>query len=238
MSDRDFDPGSFLTGIRVVELADELGEYCGKLLAGLGADVIKVEPLGGERTRLIGPFVDDEPNPNRSLHFWHYNFGKRGVVLDLQSPEGRDRFSRLLGTVDVLLDTRPLGYLRARGLGYEELRRSHPGLVYARISPFGDDGPWSGYLGSDLIHLALGGVVMNCGYDPTPAGSYDTPPVAPQMWHSYHITGEIMAMQIMVALCYRRETGVGQMATSSAYTTSPPRGTTSRSGLRCAASSR
>jgi crotonobetainyl-CoA:carnitine CoA-transferase CaiB-like acyl-CoA transferase len=216
-NENSFYTGSFLNGIRVIEIADELGEYCGKLLAGLGADVIKVEPPGGERTRLIGPFAKDEPNPNRSLHFWHYNFGKRGIVLDLETPDGHEQFSRLTLTADVVLDTRPRRYLANRRLGYEELRRANPGLVYARISPFGDDGPWADYQGSDLVHLALGGVVMNCGYDPDPAGRYDTPPVAPQMWHAYHITGEVMAMQIMAALNYRAETGTGQLLASAVH---------------------
>ena len=71
---------SFLAGLRVIELADELGEYCGKVLAGIGADVIKVEPPEGEVTRSYGPFVDDVPDRERSLYFWHYNFGKRGVT--------------------------------------------------------------------------------------------------------------------------------------------------------------
>ncbi|MCH7553923.1 MAG: CoA transferase, partial [Chloroflexi bacterium] len=66
----------YLSGIRVIELGDEQGEYAGKLLAGLGAEVIKVEPLEGNSTRGIGPFLDDTPHPDRSLHFWHYNFGK------------------------------------------------------------------------------------------------------------------------------------------------------------------
>ena len=88
--------GSFLNGLRVIELADELGEYCGKVLAGLGADVIKVEPPGGEKTRGYGPFYNDEPHPNRSLHFWHYNFGKRGIVLDLDSEEDKKHFMRLV----------------------------------------------------------------------------------------------------------------------------------------------
>ena len=217
MIENAFYSGSFLTGIRVIELADELGEYCGKLMAGLGADVIKVEPPGGERTRLIGPFVGDRVNPNRSLHFWHYNFGKRGIVLDLDTEAGRDRFVRLAHSADVVLDTRPRGYLEDRGIGDTELRRVNPGLVYARLTPFGDDGPWADYLGSDLIHLALGGVVMNCGYDPDPDGRYDTPPVAPQMWHAYHIAGEMMAMQVMAALIYRAETGNGQRLTSAVH---------------------
>jgi crotonobetainyl-CoA:carnitine CoA-transferase CaiB-like acyl-CoA transferase len=90
--DKVHETGSFLTGVRVIELADELGEYCGKVLAGLGADVIKIEQLGGEKTRRYGPFYNDEPHPNRSLHFWHYNFGKRSVVIDLDSDEGVRQF--------------------------------------------------------------------------------------------------------------------------------------------------
>src|ERR1700676_1724816 len=110
--------GSFLTGIRIVEVADELGEYCGKLLAGLGADVIKVEPLGGEITRTYGPFYHDAPHPNRSLHFWHYNFGKRSVSLDLDTAEGHADFLSLVGTSDILIDTRHRRYLADRGIGY------------------------------------------------------------------------------------------------------------------------
>src|SRR5271168_1389626 len=87
--------GSFLAGVRVLELADELGEYCGKVLAGLGADVIKVEPLGGEKTRSYGPFYEDVPDLNRSIYFWHYNFGKRSVTLDLETERGCDDFLRL-----------------------------------------------------------------------------------------------------------------------------------------------
>src|SRR5580700_4755275 len=97
----------FLIGIRVIEVADELGEYCGKLLAGLGAEVIKVEPPGGERTRTYGPFADDEPGPDRSLYFWHYNYGKRSVVIDLDDALGLTQFRQLLASADVLLDTRP-----------------------------------------------------------------------------------------------------------------------------------
>ncbi|MBO0731315.1 MAG: CoA transferase, partial [Acidimicrobiaceae bacterium] len=96
--------GSFLRGVRVLELADELGEYCGKLLAGLGADVVKIEPPGGEATRSYGPFYHGAPHPNRSLHFWHYNFGKRGVVLDLETDDDRQRFARLASGADVVID--------------------------------------------------------------------------------------------------------------------------------------
>jgi crotonobetainyl-CoA:carnitine CoA-transferase CaiB-like acyl-CoA transferase len=204
------DRASFLGGVRVLELADELGEYCGKVLAGLGADVIKVEPPEGEATRQYGPFHHDTPHPDRSLYFWHYNFGKRGVVVDLDSQNGQDDFRDLARSADIIVTSRPPSYLAKRGVGYEALRTANPGLVFAHITPFGDSGPWAEYQASDLVHLALGGVVMNCGYDPDPTGHYDTPPVAPQMWHAYHIAGEHAAMGILAALSHRLETGAGQ----------------------------
>ena len=207
----------FLHGLRVLELADELGEYCGKLLAGLGADVIKVEPPGGEGTRHYGPFYGDEQDIDRSLYFWHYNFGKRSMVLDFDDAGDVEKFRQLVARADVVLDTRPPGFLPSHQLGREELRVLNPQLVHARISPFGDDGPWSGFLGSDLVHLALGGVMMNCGYDPEPSGYYDCPPIAPQMWHSYQIAGEMAAMGILAALVSRASSGAGQTVSTSVH---------------------
>ncbi|MCU1480907.1 MAG: hypothetical protein JWQ19_1693, partial [Subtercola sp.] len=201
----------------MLELADELGEYCGKVLAGMGADVVKVESAGGERTRTYGPFYDDIEHPDRSLHFWHYNFGKRSIVLDLDDPAGQASFRRLAAVADVVIDSRQRSYLDDRGLGYEALKLLNPGLVYARISAFGDTGPWADYQASDLVHLALGGIMMNCGYDPTPTGDYDSAPVAPQMWQSYHIVGEVTAIQILAALNYRFESGVGQKLSASVH---------------------
>ncbi|MGH7342695.1 MAG: CoA transferase, partial [Candidatus Rokuibacteriota bacterium] len=189
-----------LTGLRVIELADEQAEYCGLTLAGLGADVIKVEPPGGNSTRRIGPFHEDQPDPERSLFFWQYNRGKRSIVLDLRQRDDRERFRALVGTADVLLESTPRGELDGLGLGADTLMRQFPALIVARVSPFGDDGPWADFKGSDLIHLALGGVMMNCGYDPKPDLQYDLPPIAPQMWHAYHIAGELTAMMIVAAL--------------------------------------
>ena len=87
-------PGA-LAGIRVIELADEQAEYCGLTLAGLGADVIKVEPPGGSPTLRIGPFYQDKPDPNSSLFFWQYNRGKRSIVLDLKQDGDRNKFREL-----------------------------------------------------------------------------------------------------------------------------------------------
>lgn len=200
----------YISNIRVIELADEQAEYCGKLLAGLGADVIKIEPPGGSPTRHIGPFYQDTPHPDRSLFFWHYNLAKRSVTLDLESAGGREKFLDLLARADVLLESMPHDYLNRLGLGQEALRQRFPHLIVARMSPFGDSGPWAAYKGSDLVHLALGGPVMNTGYDAEPDGTFDLPPIAPQMWHSYHIAGEQLAISILGALLYRRNSARGQ----------------------------
>jgi crotonobetainyl-CoA:carnitine CoA-transferase CaiB-like acyl-CoA transferase len=202
-------PGS-LTGIRVIEIADEQAEYCGLTLAGLGADVLKVEPPGGNPTRRIGPFYQDKPDPEGSLFFWQYNRGKRSVMLDLDGAPDRAKLQSLLVEADVLLESTPKGRLEAIGLGKDTLTGRYPTLIHARVTPFGDEGPWSNYKGSDLVHLALGGVMMNCGYDPAPGGKYDLPPIAPQMWHAYHVVGEQLSMAIMAALMYRHRTGKGQ----------------------------
>lgn len=211
------DAEAFLGGIRVLEVADELGEYCGRVLAGLGADVVKVEPMAGEITRSYGPFFEDVADPERSLHFWHYNLGKRSVSLDLDTTEGQESFRRLALSADVVIDTRPRGWMDSRGIGYRALADGNKGLVYVRISPFGDDGPWAGFKGSDLIHLALGGVMMNCGYDRDPLGQYETPPIAPQMWQAYHITGEMTVMSTIAALIYRLRSGEGQLVSASVH---------------------
>ena len=83
-----------LAGLRVLELADEKGQFCGKLLGDLGADVVKIEPPGGEPNRHVGPFLDDIPHPERSLSFWHYNTSKRGITLNLETADGRQFFTR------------------------------------------------------------------------------------------------------------------------------------------------
>ncbi|HEY8290405.1 MAG TPA: CoA transferase, partial [Acetobacteraceae bacterium] len=148
-------PG-MLDGLRVVEIADERAEYAGLLLAGLGCDVIKIEPPEGSATRRIGPFLDDRPGPERSLYFWNYNRAKKSVVLDLREQPGRDSLLRLLEGADVLLDSSCGALNAALDLDRAALNRKFPQLVTARITPFGDDGPWVNFKSSDLIHLALG----------------------------------------------------------------------------------
>ena len=202
-------PG-MLAGLRVIEIADERAEYAGLLLAGLGAEVIKIEPPEGNATRRIGPFLDDQPGRERSLFFWNYNRNKKSVVLDLREGAGSEHLLRLLGGADILLDASCGALNEALGLDRAALNAQFPALVTARMTPFGDDGPWRDFKGSDLIHLALGGIMMNCGYDPDPNLEYDTPPIAPQIWHAYHIAGEQLATGIIAALIHRERSGEGQ----------------------------
>lgn len=208
---------SVLSGIRVIEIADEQAEYCGMVLAGLGADVVKIEPPEGNPTRRIGPFYEDRPNDETSLFFWQYNRGKRSVALNLRNPSDRNRFMSLLETADVLLETGPGRATETSGLDTDALRQRFPSLIVARVSPFGDQGPWASYKGSDLVHLALGGIMMNCGYDPLPDGTYDLPPIAPQMWHAYHIVGDQLAIAIVAALLYRTRSGRGQVLSCAVH---------------------
>ncbi len=207
----------FLFDIKAIELADEKAEFCGRLLAGAGADVLKIEPPEGSPTRKIGPFVDDVPDPERSLHFWHYNFGKQSLSLDVATPAGAERLKELAAGADVLLESHPPGYLASLGLGYDTLSAINPRLVMASITPFGQTGPWKDWKGADIVHLALGGVMMVTGYDPTPEGFYDTPPIAPQMWHSNHIVGSQTLDAILGALLYRERTGRGQHIDASIH---------------------
>jgi crotonobetainyl-CoA:carnitine CoA-transferase CaiB-like acyl-CoA transferase len=212
----DAGPG-MLAGLRVIEVADERAEYTGLLLAGLGAEVIKIEPPEGNATRRIGPFLDDAPGPDRSLFFWNYNRNKKSVVLDLREAPAQEHLLRLLAGADVLLDASCGALNIALGLDRATLNARFPALVTARMTPFGDDGPWKDFQASDLIHLALGGIMMNCGYDPDPTLEYDTPPIAPQIWHAYHIAGEQLATGIIAALIHRHRTGQGQDVSTAVH---------------------
>jgi crotonobetainyl-CoA:carnitine CoA-transferase CaiB-like acyl-CoA transferase len=209
-----FSPGP-LAGLRVLELADEKGQFCGKLMADLGADVIKIEPPGGQNTRAVGPFLDDIPHRERSLSFWHYNTSKRGITLNLDTSEGRDLFRRLIPQADIILETYPPGYLPALGLGYEELSRLNPRLIVCSLTPFGQTGPWRDYQTSDLLQLAAGGQMGCCGYDSEDVP--DAPPIAPGGGNAWHIGSHFAYIAIMAALSFRDLTGEGQYIDASIH---------------------
>lgn len=197
-----------LTGLRVVELTNHIGQWCGKLMADLGADVIKVEPPGGVAEREVGPFYKDQPNPERSLYFWHYNTSKRGITLDLEHEEGRDLFRRLVGTADVLIESMRPGYLDSLGVGYQALSAQKPDLVMCSLTPFGQEGPWRDYPSTDLTHLAAGGQMGLSGYfqedDP------DEMPIAPGGGNAWHMGSHYAFIATMAAVHHEHTTGEGQ----------------------------
>lgn len=197
-----------LSGLRVLELADEKGQFCGKLLGDLGADVVKIEPPGGEPCRHVGPFLDDIPHPERSLSFWHYNTSKRGITLKLETADGRALFQRLAATADVILETFRPGFLGSLGLSYDALCQSNPGLILCSLTPFGQTGPWRDYLSSDLLHMAAGGEMASCGYDE--ADVPNAPPIAPGGGNAWHMGCHFAYISIMAALVYRTVSGQGQ----------------------------
>jgi len=192
-----------LEGIRVLDLADEKGLPCTKFLADLGADVIKIEPPSGDATRARPPFAGDIPHPERSLYFLHHNANKRGITLNLASPDGQALFKQLARKADVVVETFAPGTMAGWGLGYSELAAINPRIVVTSITTFGQTGPWRDYKGGELIAFSLGGLMALSG---EPGGS---PCVAPGEM-ACGITSMHAVLATQVALFHRNRTGLGQ----------------------------
>jgi crotonobetainyl-CoA:carnitine CoA-transferase CaiB-like acyl-CoA transferase len=194
---------SMLSPYRVLDLSDERGLLCGQLLADLGADVIKVEPPGGAPARAIGPFLNDTPGPERSLYWWSYNRNKRGITLDLERPAGRELLKRLAARADFFIESSTPGRMAALGLGYAELAKTNPALVYVSITAFGQDGPKAHYADTDLILMAAGGPLVLTGDD-------DRPPVRVSVPQAFlHACGDA-AVAALAAHHERVRSGSGQ----------------------------
>ncbi|MBM2832751.1 MAG: CoA transferase, partial [Dehalococcoidia bacterium] len=192
-----------LSAYRFFDLTDEKGTLCARLLAGMGAEVIRIEAPGGDPTRNLGPFSGDILHPDKSLFFWQYNLSKRSITLNLQTEEGRSLFLKLVGKADGLVESHEPGYLEALGLGYSTLSARQPGLVMASITPFGQDGPRRGWKACDLILAALGGqAYLN--------GEPDTPPLKLYGNQTYHLASLYATTGIFLALTHRRASGKGQ----------------------------
>jgi crotonobetainyl-CoA:carnitine CoA-transferase CaiB-like acyl-CoA transferase len=192
-------------GLTVVELSDDpSGEMTGLQLAKLGADVIKVEPPGGAPSRHAGPFVDDQPDPDRSLAYWFYNGGKRSVVLDLEGPEGMDGLTALLARADLFVIAVHPRRLRALGLDLGAVAAAHPRLIVVSITDFGLTGPWADYLSSDLVALATSGLLITSGYD-----DHTIPPIRPGGNQAYHTAASFAHQALLLALLQRQQTGGG-----------------------------
>lgn len=140
-----------LSGVRVLDLGEGVSAPCAaRTLAWLGADVIKVEPPGGDFSRAVGPFPGGVPDSEKSALFLAMNAGKRGVSLDMDAADGRRRLLDLAASAHVVIDNHPLGWLDERGAGYGDLAARREDAILAQITPFGDWGPYAGYSAGDL----------------------------------------------------------------------------------------
>lgn len=194
-----------LTGLRVIELSNERCAWAGKLLADMGADVILVEPPGGDAAREYGPFLDDEPGADRSLYWWHHHTSKRGIVLDLETDADRAALRKLAASADIFLEAEPPGVLAAKGLDHPELLAANPRLVYCSITPFGRSGPRKDELATDLTILAAGGPVWMNGYD-----DHSLPPMRGLGNQGYAMGCHYAVMSILTAILWRGASGQGQ----------------------------
>jgi crotonobetainyl-CoA:carnitine CoA-transferase CaiB-like acyl-CoA transferase len=195
-----------LEGIRVLELAtDVAGPFAAKLLADFGADVIKVEPPGGDPARRHGPFPDACPNgpdPEQSALFLYLNANKRGLVADLAHPADRTLIADLAAASDLVIESHAPGVLAGAGLGYHDLCRRNPATVVTSITPFGQTGPYAHYKGADIVTYAMGGPMYGTGVDdrePTKLGGNLT---------SYQC-GNLAATASLAAVTMAQHSGAG-----------------------------
>ena len=198
-----------LSSCRVLDLTDEKGLFCGKMLADLGADVIKIEPPGGDPCRNMGPFYHDIPEPEKSLYWLSFNTGKRGITLNIEVSDGREIFRQLVEKADIVIESYDPGYLDSLGLGYSTLSQINPGLILTSISPFGETGPYKDFKASDIVVMALSGYMSLSG-DP------DRPPVRVSSPIAYCFGAAGAAAGTMIAYYYRELTGEGQWVDASA----------------------
>lgn len=201
--------GKALPGVKVIELAKLVsGPYCTKLLADLGAEVVKIEePLVGDEARRRGPFLKDVPHPERSGLFLYLNTNKLGITLSIKTETGRQIFKQLTDWADILIEDNPPGAMESLGLGYEKLRTTNPRLIMASITPFGQTGPYRDYKAYNLnsAHAAGGGYL-------TPAGSpnAEREPLKGGGFFDDYVAGLSAATATVIALYHCMKTGSGQ----------------------------
>lgn len=192
-----------LAGLRVLDLTGRWGNYCGKLFADLGADVILIEPPGGAPLRHVGPFVGGTPSLEGAIPFLYHNTNKRSVVADLDTADGQRLLKRLIATADLLIETEAPGAMAARGLSAAEARRIRPSLVYTSLTPFGQSGPFAHYAADDLTLMAMGGLLTMAGYP-------DQPPIAAYGEQAFAAGSLYAAVSSLMAVYRAEATGIGE----------------------------
>ena len=193
-----------LHGVRVLELGGYVSApYCGRLLADYGADVVKIEPPGaGDEARRMGPFVGDDPHPEKSIPFLYLNTNKRGVTLDVETVAGVGLLDRLLQSADVLVENYPPD-ARPSGLEPEALGERYPHLIVTSITPFGQTGPYRDFAATDLVTTAISGLMYH-------SGDSDQEPLRNALNQSFYVAGINAAVATSAALFQRMFTGRGQ----------------------------
>lgn len=200
-------PGS-LDGLRILDLTQMLaGPYCTQMLADHGADVVKIEPTGGDPSRHVGPFHTDDELRAFGGYFASVNRNKRSIVLDLKEPIGRETFLELVRTADAVIENYRVGVMERLGLSYETLREINPRLVYAAIRGFGDsrtgESPYASWPAYDIVAQAMGGIISITGEN---ASS----PVKVGPGVGDLVPGLMMAFGMVAALRHAERTGEGQ----------------------------
>ena len=156
-------PG-MLDGVKVLDLSEDIaGSFCTRLLADYGADVLKVEPPSGAHLRRMGPFFQDDPNPEKSLFYLPLNLNKKGITLNLETIAGQNIFKRLSMHVDIIVESYEPGYMKSLGLSHDELSKDNPSLIMTSITPFGQDGPYANYKGGEIVEYAMSMVMSISG---------------------------------------------------------------------------
>ena len=194
---------TLLNSFRVLDLTDDKGFFCGKILADLGADVIKIERPEGDPSRHNGPFYGNAPDPEKSLHWFAYNLNKRGITLDIETDSGKALLKKLANTSHFVIESYPAGYLDDMGLGYKALSAINPRIILTSITPFGRTGSYKGYKGSDLVCMAMGGLAYI-------TGNAEDSPLRISFPQSYLLASAEAAAATMIAHYYRETTGQGQ----------------------------
>ena len=212
-----------LQGIRVIELGGGIaGSYATKMFADYGAEVIKVEPPEGDSTRHMAPYIGDEEGINRSTIFLHTNTGKKSIVLDLDAKPARGLLKKLIASADIVIESFKPGTLAGIGLGYEDLVKVQPRLVLTSITAFGQDGPYAGYEGSELIYYGMGGPMLG-------NGTADREPLKLGGYMQMYQTGNVAALATLSAYLLAEEQDTPTHVDVSGFEvglTSPDRRTT------------
>ncbi|MFC1968926.1 CaiB/BaiF CoA transferase family protein [Chloroflexota bacterium] len=194
---------SMLQPYRVLDLTDEKGFCCGRMLGDMGADVIKIERPGGDASRSIEPFYHDIEQAETSLYWFAFNANKRGITLNIETAEGQEIFKRLVERADFVIESFTPGYLDELGLDYSTLSGINPRIILTSITPFGQTGPYAKFKGPDIVCWALSGYMYLLG-DP------DRPPVRISYPHAYVYGGAQGAAASLIAHYHRERTGRGQ----------------------------